>query len=99
MDGCDRATLRDEQLHNHDVGQIQQEVETVQRSEWKDTADYSHFYKSCWAQWNSLAVRDGVLEHNWELTDRRTKTAQIVLPSRKVKEVLQFSLEDLGRTP
>jgi hypothetical protein len=33
-------------------------------------------------------VRDGVLERLWESVDGRTKTAQIVFPRSKVKEVL-----------
>jgi hypothetical protein len=33
-------------------------------------------------------VKDGVLGRHWESADGRTKTAQIVLPRSKVKEVL-----------
>jgi hypothetical protein len=41
-----------------------------------------------WAQWKSLVVRDGVLERLWESVDGRPKTAQVVIPRIKVKEVL-----------
>jgi hypothetical protein len=41
-----------------------------------------------WAQWNSLVVRDGMLECHWESTDRRTETTQIIVPQSKAKEVL-----------
>jgi hypothetical protein len=67
------------------VEQIQ-ELEAAQCSE-RNITDHSYFNKTCWPQWNFLAVRGGVLEHHWELAVRRTKTAQIVLPWRKVKEV------------
>ena len=40
------------------------------------------------AQWKSLTLRDGMLECHWESADRKKKTAQIVIPHSKVKEVL-----------
>jgi hypothetical protein len=33
-------------------------------------------------------LRYGVLERHWELTDGKEKTAQIVIPHSKVKDVL-----------
>jgi hypothetical protein len=71
-----------------DVGPIQQEMETGQRPEWKDIADRSPTYKSYWAQWKSLAVRNGILERNWESAKGRSTVAQIVIPRSKVKDVL-----------
>jgi hypothetical protein len=71
------------------VGPILQEVETGQYPEWKDTVNNSPIYKSCLAQKRSLVVRDGMLEHHWESANGRTKTAQIVLPWSKIKEVLR----------
>jgi hypothetical protein len=67
---------------------ILQEVETGRRPEWKDIADRSPTYKSYCAQWKSLAVRDGVLERNWESANGRSKVAQMVLPRSKVEDVL-----------
>jgi hypothetical protein len=76
-------------MHQADVmGQILQEVEAGQHPEWKDITDCSPIYKSYWAQWNSLVVTDSMLEHCWESVNRRTKTAQTVLPWKEVKEVL-----------
>jgi hypothetical protein len=40
------------------------------------------------AQWKSLALRDGVLERHWESADGKKKTAQVVIPHSRVKEVL-----------
>jgi hypothetical protein len=45
-------------------------------------------YKGYWAQWKSIAVRNGILEHHWESTGRRSKVAEIVLPQCKVKDIL-----------
>jgi hypothetical protein len=70
-DGWDPVALRREQLDDTDVGLILQEAETGQRPEWKDIADRSPTYKSYWAQWKSLAVRDGVLERHWESANGR----------------------------
>jgi hypothetical protein len=53
-----------------------------------DIVNRSPTYKSYWAQGKSLVVRDGMLERLWESTDGRTKTAQVVIPHSKVKEVL-----------
>jgi hypothetical protein len=38
-----------EQLSDHDIDPILQDIETEQRPEWKDIADRSPTYKSCWA--------------------------------------------------
>jgi hypothetical protein len=76
------------QLADDEMGPLLQEVEAGQRPEWKDIADHSPSYKGYWAKWKSLVVRDGVLERLWESVDRRTKTAQVVIPRSKVKDVL-----------
>jgi hypothetical protein len=54
---------------------------------WKTSRDRSPTYKSYWAQWKSLAVRNSVwvLERNWESADERP---QIVLPRSSVKDML-----------
>jgi hypothetical protein len=81
----DPVTLRTEQLNDPDIGPILQEGETGQRPEWEDIADRSPTYKSYWAQWNSLAVTNGILERNRETTNGRLKIAQIVIPRSRVK--------------
>jgi hypothetical protein len=60
-DGWDQQALRNEQLADPDLGRLMREVETVQRPEWKAISDQGPIYKSYWAQWKSLAVRNGVL--------------------------------------
>jgi hypothetical protein len=79
--------VRKEQLDD-DVGPILREVKAGECPEWKDIADHSSTCKGYGAQWNSLVMRDGVLEHHWESANRRSRAAQIVLPQRKLKEIL-----------
>jgi hypothetical protein len=86
--GWDPATLRTEQLNGRDIRPILQEVETGVRPEWKDIADGSPTYKSYWAQWKSLAVRNGILERKWECDNGQSTIAQIVITRSKVKDVL-----------
>jgi hypothetical protein len=45
-------------------------MEAGQCPEWRDISDRRPIYKSYWAQWKSLVVKDGVLEHHWESADR-----------------------------
>jgi hypothetical protein len=71
------ATLRREQ--QDDDGPILWEMQCAEHPEWKEMADHSPTYKSYWAQWNSLVVRDGVLECQWEAASRLYKTDQIAL--------------------
>jgi hypothetical protein len=44
--------------------------------------------KIYWAQWKSLASRNGVLERHRESVDGKTESAQIVITRGKVKEVM-----------
>jgi hypothetical protein len=86
--GWGPATLRTEQSNDPDIGRILREMKTGQRPEWKNIADRSPTYKSYWDQWKSLAVRNGILQRNWESADGRCTVAQIVMPLSKVKDVL-----------
>jgi hypothetical protein len=45
-------------------------------------------YKSCWPQWRSLAVRSGILEHQWESASGCFKITQIVFPQSRAKDLL-----------
>jgi hypothetical protein len=81
-------TVGTSQLADDNLGQLLQEAEAGQRPEWRDISDNSPVHKSYWAQWESLAVTDGVLERRWKSDDGKNKTAQTVIPRGKVKEVL-----------
>jgi hypothetical protein len=87
--GWDPVVLRMEQLNGLDIGPILQEVQTGQRQEWKDIANRSSTYKSYWAPWESLAVRNGILECNWESPSGQFQIAQVVIPQSRVKDVLR----------
>jgi hypothetical protein len=86
--GWDPVALRTELLNDPDLGPILQEVETRQQPEWKDIADHSYTYKSYWAQWKLVAMRNGVLQHNWESANRQSQIVQIVLPWSRMNNVL-----------
>jgi hypothetical protein len=86
-DGWDQQALRNEQLADPDLSRLMREVKTGQRTEWKTISDQGPIYKSYWAQWKSLAVRNGVLVRHWESADGK-RTAQLVIPRSRVKEVL-----------
>jgi hypothetical protein len=44
-------------------------------------------YESYWAQWKSLTVRNGILEHHWKSADGPS-IIQTVLPQSRVNDVL-----------
>jgi hypothetical protein len=81
----DPAALRKKQLNDPAIGPIREEGETGQRPEWKDIANCSTMYKSYWAQWKLLAVRNGILQHDWESANGQSQIAQIVLPQSRVR--------------
>jgi hypothetical protein len=60
-----------EQLADNDVGTLKREMDARRCPKWRDVTDQGPIYKSYWAQWKSLAVRDGVLERHWESADRK----------------------------
>jgi hypothetical protein len=86
VDGWDHVTLRREQLADN-VGQTLQDMEDGQHSKWKDITYHNPICESYWIQWNSLVVRDSMLECNCGSTNEKI-TAITVLPSSKVKKVL-----------
>jgi hypothetical protein len=88
-EGWDSRALRRVQLKDDDVGPLLREVEAGQRPEWGDISDMGPVYKSYWAQWKPLGVRDGILIHCWESINGRKKTLQIIVSRSKVKEVLE----------
>jgi hypothetical protein len=50
--GWDPAALRLEQLNDQFVGSILEEVGTGERQKWKDIADHSPTFESCWTSGN-----------------------------------------------
>jgi len=72
-----------EQLTHNDVATLKGEMDAGRRPKWRGFSVWGFIWKSCWSQWESLAVRDGVLKRHWESADRK-KTAQIVILRSKV---------------
>jgi hypothetical protein len=91
--GWDTATLRTDQLNDPEIGPILREIETGQRPEWKEIADRCLTYKSYWAQWKSLAVRNGILQRNWESANGRVTIAAVC--DRRLKK--EFALAVLNK--
>ena len=86
-DGWEHQDLRREQLADNDLGPLIREIEAGRRPEWRDISNRDPIYKSYWAQWKSVALRDGVLVRHWESAGGK-KTAQVVVSQSKVDEVL-----------
>jgi hypothetical protein len=86
--GCNPVVLRSEQLNDQAIGFILQETETGLHPEWKDIADRSHTNKSYRAQLKSQVVTNRIIKRHRKATDGWSKIAQIVLPQRRVNEVL-----------
>jgi len=64
------------------------EMEAGRRPEWKDISDRGPIYKSYWAQWKSLVLRNGLLVRHWESAVGKKKMVQVVFPHSKMKQVL-----------
>jgi hypothetical protein len=85
-DGWDQQALRKQQLADTDMKRQLRKVETGQRPEWEAISDQGSIHKCFWAQWKSLALRNGVLVRHWESADGK-RIAQVVIPRSRVKEV------------
>jgi hypothetical protein len=87
VDGWDQQALRRNSWQTITLGQRLREMEAGQRLEWKVISDRGPIYKSYWAQWTLLALRNGLLVRHWESADGK-KTAQVVISHNRVKKVL-----------
>ena len=63
-------------------------MEAAQRPKCRDISDQGPVYKRYWAQWNLFALKVGMVERHWVSADGKEKTAQILIPHSRVKEVL-----------
>ncbi|GBM11540.1 hypothetical protein AVEN_49486-1 [Araneus ventricosus] len=53
--------------------------------------------KRCWALWNSLHLKDGVLYRKWASDDGRSCRCQLILPKSRIKEVLRETHDSSSR--
>ncbi len=82
--------MREDQETDHDIGQILHLKENDEcRPEWREVSNKSLIYKAVWAQWNSLAVENGLLQRVWESADGRSTKSQLVIPKDRVEDVLK----------
>ena len=56
---------------------------------WSEISGDSPSFNALWAQWDSLHVENELLKRAWESPDGRRVTMQLVVPTTKIKEVLQ----------
>ena len=64
--------------------------EACNRPEWPAIAHLDSTTKAYWAQWDSLALKGGVLYHRWESPERGKETWQLVLPTALRAGVLKL---------
>jgi len=72
--------LQTHQMEDKTVCHILGCKEAGKRPEWASISHLNSITKAYWAQWDSLAVKEGVLYHRWELTELGKVTWQLVLP-------------------
>ena len=81
--------LRTHQMKDKTICHILGWKEAGKRPEWASIARIDSATKAYWAQWDSLAVKEGVLYHRWELTELGKVTWQLVLPKGLRTSVLK----------
>nr|WP_253310135.1 reverse transcriptase domain-containing protein [Rickettsia endosymbiont of Ceutorhynchus assimilis] len=82
--------MREDQEADQDIGQILHLKENDEcRPEWREVSNKSLIYKALWAQWNSLAVENGLLKRVWESADGKSTKSQLVIPKDRVEDVLK----------
>ena len=59
-----------------------------ERPEWSQVSALSEVTKNCWAQWDSLCLRNDILYRKWESSDGTTTRLQLMLPKALREEVL-----------
>ena len=70
--------LRTSQMADRSISRIVKWKDAGNRPEWPAIAHLDSTTKAYWAQWDSLALREGVLYHRWESPERGEKTWQLV---------------------
>ena len=81
--------LQTHQMEDKTIYHILQWKEAGKRPEWASITHLDSTTEAYWAQWDSLAFKEGVLYHQWELTELGKVTRQLVLPKRLCTSVLK----------
>ena len=82
--------LRTSQMVDRSISHIVKRKDAGNRPEWPAFAHLDSTTKAYWAQWDSLALREGVLYHRWESPERGDETWQLVLPTALRAGVLKL---------
>jgi len=64
--------------------------EEGQRPARQEIASEGPSAKAYWLQWDSLLLRDGVLQRKWESPNLRTSIFQIIVPQKKNCQVNRY---------
>ena len=81
--------LQTHQMEDKTIYHILQWKEAGKCPEWASITHLDSTTKAYWAQWDSLAFKEGLLYHQWELTELGKVTRQLVLPKRLCTSVLK----------
>ena len=75
------AMIREKQLQDETIAHILVMKEKgKEKPEWEDVSPLASQTKTYWAQWELLAVKEGVLTKSWESNDGKSRKWLIVLP-------------------
>jgi hypothetical protein len=85
----DRSVLADQES-DPDLKYVLKWKRANQRPTWEDIAPLSRSVKSYWSQWDSLVLEDDLLKRVLESEDGTKKKFQLIIPRKRVAEVLKL---------
>lgn len=90
--------LRKEQCLDQNIMPILVAVQEKKRPDFQDVVEYGPITRCLWLQFNSLEIRDGLLCRRFESPSglEHLHTYQIILPQKRVKEVIKKLHESPG---
>ena len=75
------SQLRTSQMAHKSISHIVNWKDAGNRPEWPAIAHLDSTAKAYWSQWDSLALKEGVLYYRWESPERGKETWQLELPT------------------
>ncbi|GBL78885.1 hypothetical protein AVEN_48865-1 [Araneus ventricosus] len=89
VDPWSSCEIQKAQLENPAIKPIlEKKLNSTDRPSWQEIAPESPETKRYWALWDSLHLKDSVLCHRWESEDGSSCQWQLILPKRRIPEVL-----------
>ncbi|GBN04181.1 hypothetical protein AVEN_188652-1 [Araneus ventricosus] len=70
---------------------LEKKLNSEERPSWQEITLESSETKRYWGLWDSLHLKDGVLYRKWESDDGSSCRWQLILPKRRIQEVLRES--------